>query len=180
MDTIDRRSMLRNIMLLAGVAAMPHASAEALFSGPESLPAATSTLLAAVADTIIPQTDTPGAVAAAVPEAFEKLIANWASPPHREKLIGALDAIETRARDSKGGAFASLSPEARFELLDAYDRANGANADYAELKELLVTLYYLSEPGSTVELRYEHNPGAWEPSIPVTADTRNYGGPGGF
>lgn len=180
MDAIDRRSMLRNIMLLAGVAAIPHGSAEALFNGPESLPAPTAKLLVAVADTIIPATDTPGAVAAGVPAAFEKLIANWASPAHREKLVGAIEAIDSKAREAKSTAFASLSPEARFELLDAYDKANGANADYAEMKDLLVTLYYLSEPGSTVELRYEHNPGAWEPSIPVTADTRNYGGPSGF
>ena len=180
MDAIDRRSMLRNIMLLAGVAAIPHGSAEALFNGPESLPAPTARLLAAIADTIVRAPDTPGALAAGVPAAFEKLLANWASPAHREKLVGALEAIDGKAREAKSAGFASLSPEARFELLDAYDKANGANADYAEMKDLLVTLYYLSEPGSTVELRYEHNPGAWEPSLPVTADTRNYGGPSGF
>lgn len=177
---IDRRGMLRNIVLLAGVAAIPHSGAEALFSGPESLPAATAKLLAAVVDTIVPATDTPGAVAAGVPAAFEKLIANWASPAHRVKLVGALDAIDANAREARGTGFAALQPAARYELLDAYDKANGANADYAEFKDLVVTLYYLSEPGSTVELRYEHNPGAWEPSIPVTADTRNYGGPSGF
>ncbi|HEV2597859.1 gluconate 2-dehydrogenase subunit 3 family protein [Sphingopyxis sp.] len=177
---MDRRSMLRNIMLLAGVAAVPHTSAGALFAGPESLPAPTAKLLAAVADTIIPATDTPGALAAGVPDAFEKLLANWAAPVHRAKLVGALEAIDTKAQGETGTAFAALAPDARFGFLDAYDKANGLNADYAELKELIVTLYYLSEPGATVELRYEHNPGAWEPSIPVTAETRAYGGPSGF
>lgn len=180
MDQLSRRSMLRNIMLLAGVAAIPQGSANALFAGPQSLPASTLALFAAVAETIVPETDTPGAIGAGVPASFDKLIANWASPAQREKLIAALDAIEAMAFSERGTGFAALDPESRFALLDAYDRARAGGADYAKLKELTVTLYYLSETGSTVELRYEHSPGAWEPSIAVTADTRNYGGTGLF
>jgi hypothetical protein len=164
-------------------------------------------LLTAVADTLIPATDTPGAVGVGVPEAFNKLVANWASPKRRGELLAALTAIDTKA-----GGFVALPPAKRFEFLDAHDKAGTAppvttqlkeekdadmagspgytkdaktpaedpTPDYAKLKELLVTLYYLSEIGATVELRYEHNPGSWEPSIPVTAETRNYGGPGGL
>ncbi len=180
MDQLSRRGMLRNIMLLAGIAAIPHGKANALFSGPQSLPAPTLTLFAAVADTIVPETDTPGASGAGVPAAFDKLVANWASPAQRAALIAALDAIEAKAFSERGVGFAVLDPESRFALLDAYDRAQTGGADYAKLKELVVTLYYLSEAGATVELRYEHSPGAWEPSIPVTSDTRNPGGPGLF
>ena len=36
----------------------------------------------------------------------------------------------------------------------------------------------LSEPGMTQELAYEHAPGAWQPSIPVTPETRPAGGLG--
>lgn len=174
-DTLDRRSLLRSVMLLAGVASAPAAGARALLAGPESLPAPTMMLLAAVADTIIPVTDTPGAIAAGVPAGFDKLLANWASPAQRTQLLGALQAI-----DVKAGGFAALAPAARLQMLDAYDKANAGDAGYARLKELLVALYYLSEIGSTVELRYEHSPGAWEPSIPVTVDTRNWGGPASF
>ena len=39
-------------------------------------------------------------------------------------------------------------------------------------KELVLTLYYLSQPGATRELRYEHTPGKWEPSIEIGPDTR--------
>lgn len=205
-DALDRRSLLRSVVLLAGVSATP-AAASALFAGPKSLPSATRALLMAIADTMIPATDTPGALAAGVPAAFEKLLANWAAPARRASLLAALQEVDTKA-----GGFVALSPAQRFEVLDAHDRgkptppvsdrikdekdkgaagnagytkddkpkADGPAPDYAKLKELLVTLYYLTEIGSTVELRYEHNPGAWEPSIPVTADTRNYGGPAGL
>lgn len=174
-DALNRRSLLRSIMLLAGVAATPAAGASALFAGPQSLPAPTMSLLSAVADTMIPVTDTPGALAAGVPESFGKLLANWASPEQRTQLLGALEAI-----DAKAGGFVALPPAKRLELLSAHDKAAAADPGYARLKELLVTLYYLSEIGSTVELRYEHSPGAWEPSLPVTAETRNWGGPAGF
>lgn len=79
----------------------------------------------------------------------------------------------------KGSAFAALPKAARFELLDAYDKALTGGPDYARLKELLVALYYLSEIGATVELRYEHVPGAWVPSLPFTAQTRTYATPSG-
>jgi hypothetical protein len=205
-DAVNRRGLLKSIVVLAGVVATP-AAAQALFDGPQSLPGSTMALLTAVADTMIPATDTPGAIGAGVPAAFDKLVANWASPKRRGELLAALAAI-----DAKAGGFAALPPAERLAVLDAHDRASAAppvatqlkdekdegmagspgytpdakvpaqdpTPDYAKLKELLVTLYYFSEAGATVELRYEHNPGAWEPSIAVTADTRNYGGPGGL
>jgi gluconate 2-dehydrogenase gamma chain len=39
-------------------------------------------------------------------------------------------------------------------------------------------LYYYSEPALTHELAYEHSPGEWLPSIPVTPETRPWGGAG--
>lgn len=178
MDQLSRRGMLRNVMLLAGVAAIPHGAANALFAGPASLPPETSTLLGAVADTIIPATDTPGAADAGVPEQLQKMLANWATAKRRDEILGALQAIDTAARNDAGSPFAALAPAGRLKTLSAFDKANASNPGYSKFKELVIQLYYFSEAGATVELRYEHNPGAWEPSIPVTADTRNYGGPG--
>ena len=84
MGQLSRRGMLRNIMLLAGIAAIPHGKANALFSGPQSLPAPTLTLFAAVADTIVPETDTPGASGAAsatLRRAWTPTISPLTSPP---------------------------------------------------------------------------------------------------
>jgi hypothetical protein len=49
---------------------------------------------------------------------------------------------------------------------------------YAKLKELIVVLFYLSETALTQELIYEHTPGAWQPSVPITPATRGVGGLG--
>lgn len=178
MEQLSRRGMLRNIMLLAGVAAVPHGAANALFTGPASLPAETTALLGAVADTIIPATDTPGAADAGVPEQLQKMLANWATAKRRDEILSSLEAIDAAARTGAGSAFVALSPADRLKTLSAFDKANALSPGYSKFKELVIQLYYYSEAGATEELRYEHNPGAWEPSIPVTADTRNYGGPG--
>jgi hypothetical protein len=47
---------------------------------------------------------------------------------------------------------------------------------YNRVKELIVVLYYISEVALTQELTYEHAPGEWQPSIPVTPATRQSGG----
>lgn len=178
MREIGRRGLLQSVVLLAGVVATP-AGAHALFEGPRSLPESTAALLEAVADTMIPETDTPGAVGAGVPAMFDKLLANWASEAQAAQILGALEAIEAEAASTSGTRFTASTAEQRYQVLHAFDQARSSDPGYAKLKELLVTLYYLSEIGSTVELRYEHVPGVWEPSIPVTPETRAYGGFGG-
>ncbi len=84
------------------------------------------------------------------------------------------------ARASAGKPFALLTPAKRLQVLKAHDAANfKADSDYTRLKELLCVLYYFSKPGATEELRYEHVPGAWEPSIPLTRATRTWAGAAG-
>lgn len=147
-------------------------------------------LISAIADTFVPKTDTPGAVEAGVPKAFEGLLSNWAKPETRKKLLAAMDKIGA----GKGGkAFIDMTPAERVAYLKPIDAAAVAinpnppkdagsgglfagppvmDPDYAQLKSLLVTLYYSSEVGLTQELPYNHNPGPFKPSVPVTAETR--------
>lgn len=198
---LDRRSLLERALLLAGgIAASGFngaALAEAVANGHAFLDASAYSLLSAVADTMIPRTDTPGAIDARVPATFDALLANWASAQCCSQSLEVLNDIDRRARESSGTAFAKLSPERRFAILAPYDgqalqpvaREGGeagfgalltglgvADPKYFVLKELLVTIYYLSEPALTRELIYLHDPGEWQPSIPVTSETRPAGG----
>lgn len=199
---LDRRSMLQRMASLLGAAALP---GDALAVGaPRArrfLDAGRTSLLSAVADTIIPQTDTPGALAAKVPAKLDAMLVNWASPQRRAELIDALARIDTAAIAQEKSRFATLSPERRKDLLVAYDIAalkpvprtdkltgmaammagpSVIDAGYAKLKELIVLLYYYSEEALTTELTYEHVPGGWTPSVKVTPDTRATGGLGNF
>jgi len=198
---MDRRGMLGRMAALVGATAATALSPAALAkaaAGPQRYLDATSfALLSAVADTIVPRTDTPGAVDAGVPATIDALLLNWASGERRYALAQALARIDAKARSQQGKSFADLAPDARYALLDAHDvealavvpaeqklsglaamMAGPAVADrgYAKLKELIVLAYYMSEPALTQELAYEHAPGEWQPSIPVTPQTRPAGG----
>ncbi|MDF0540876.1 gluconate 2-dehydrogenase subunit 3 family protein [Sphingobium sp. H39-3-25] len=201
---VDRRSLIQRLMLLAGASAAggfsPAVLAQAAARPSPYLSPALFALLGAVADTIIPQTDTPGAVGTRIPATFDALIAHWASPDRRAQLTSALTAIDSLAREKRGMGFAELPPAERLALLLPYDAdalkviprpaAAGpaslmqgpsyANPGYGKLKELIVILYYISEPALTHELVYEHAPGEWLPSVPVTPETRATGGAGLF
>ncbi len=199
---MGRRAMLqRAILLVAGtsvLAGSPGLAATTKAAG-KGLSKGQFDICSAVADSIVPTTDTPGAVDAGVPVLLDGMLRKWASPERRIALTGALDTIDTLARAQKNKGFAELPVAERSEFLKLHDamalkpvpRTDGksgiaamlgdpsvADPGYAKLKELIVTLYYYSEPALTSELSYEHAPGQWQPSIPVTPDTRPAGGPG--
>lgn len=194
---IDRRTLIERALMLVGAgAAAGTFSASALAAAAARtkpyLDSATFALLTAVADTIVPRTDTAGAIDAKVPATIDALLVNWASGERRYELTRAMTEIDGLARSAHGKGFVQLSSTERLALLKQHDEAAlkvGAvqaprsiknitagpafvNPGYGKLKELIVLLYYVSEPALTQELSYVHAPGEWQPSIPVTSETR--------
>lgn len=195
----DRRAVMRSVALLLGATVVPTlASCKAATEGEGALDQGQLKLLTAIADTIIPETDTPGAVAANVPKLLSGMIRDWASEKTRAELTGAIAEIGKLSGEKN---FADLDPVARKTLLAEHDKAAvkpgpppkeksnallamaagppTANPGYVRLKGLIVNLYYSSEIASTEELIYEHVPGKFEPSLKVTPDTRPFAGVGG-
>jgi hypothetical protein len=161
----DRRQLLRRALLLVGSTAV--ATPFELFadSSPQSrfFGAAQYSLLATVTDIIIPRTDTPGAIDAGVPVAFDALMKNWASRERQKQFRTLLEEMEQAARGQGSGL-----PE----VLVAFDKSKNGDKVYRKFKELVLALYCLSEVGATQVLRYEHVPGRWEASVKMTPDTR--------
>lgn len=179
-ESSSRRALLQHIGLLLGAAALPAETlyAAAARSQQRFLDAPTFRLLSAACDTFVPRTDTPGAVQAGIPRLIDALLRDWASAPTRASLLEALRRIDAAAIAHAGQGFARLRATDRHALLTTHDAAAIRSADtaYGQLKELVVVLYYSSKTGLTKELPYEHAPGKWQPSIPVTKDTRPFGG----
>lgn len=178
LPAVNRRALLKSAILLVGgtLAGLP---GQVLAQAADAAPAARFfsktqfATMAEVADIILPRTDTPGAKDAGVPDYLDALMVNWASPERQQQFLALIDEIDARAR-SAGGAFPSLPMARRVELLGAFDAEKLAASDqpYAKFKELVLTLFYMSEAGATKELRYELIPGKFEPGIEVTSDTR--------
>ncbi len=173
-----RRQFIRNALLAVGVAGVPLPAFEALakparrsaryFSAPRFA------VLDALSETIMPRTDTPGARDVLVPARIDTLMKTWASAQTKIDFARVLDEVEAAARASDPKGLATLPAAKQLEIVTAFDRAKMKDPAYLKLKGLVLAFYYLSEAGATQELHYEHVPGAWEPSIPVTAETRGY------
>jgi gluconate 2-dehydrogenase gamma chain len=200
---MDRRSLMARIAFLVGAAAIPADAFAAATKGRSKrfLTPAQFSLFTAIADTIIPATDTPGAVSVGVPRLFDKLLATWASAKRQVQLTNALAEIDALAVATDKKSFAALTSARRKAVLMEHDKAalkpgpapkerlTGlaamvagppvANPSYLKVKELVIALYYSSEVALTKELIYEHVPGEWVPSMKVTSDTRPFAGVGG-
>ncbi|MDO7836632.1 gluconate 2-dehydrogenase subunit 3 family protein [Sphingobium sp. HBC34] len=201
--SIDRRAAMAQIAALLGTASLPvEAFASPAAEAKGLLTAARLATLSAIADTVIPATDTPGAVGAAVPQQIDRMLASWASVDTRVRVTGVIADIDALALKAKGRGFAALDAGARQSLLLPYDRDSLApdttavvkssgvlgillpppvvNPGWLTLKGLVLSLYYISEIGMTQEQVYEHVPGAWVPSLKITPGMRPYASGGLF
>ena len=128
-------------------------------------------LLDEVADTILPETKTPGAKAAHVGPFMALMVTD--TYEDREQGI-----FRDGIRALNDAAFMTATPAQRLALLERLDReqkaymdarARGAPAHYFRLmKELTLLGYFTSEIGCTQAQRYEETPGRFEPCVPYT------------
>jgi hypothetical protein len=167
---IDRRALLRTAILLVGgsMAGIPAGAfaQDAAAATKRFFTLAQFAVLDEVAAIIIPKTDTPGAREAGVPANVDMLMSKWASEERQEQFRAMLDSIG-------GAGLMRMKPAERLDYVRKYDaeHLHGEGA-YGRFKELVLTLYYLSEPGATQELRYELSPGKWDGWTEMTPDTR--------
>ena len=133
-------------------------------------------MLSRVADLVIPETDTPGALGVGVPQFIDMMLADWASPQRQARYVAGLDDIDKRARDAGASSFSSSSSEQQMALLLELDKEIFAEDSdgpfFGELKKMVLFAYYSSEAGATVELRFQRIPGDYLPCVSMAEDER--------
>ena len=171
---VNRRALLLGaVVLLGGAGALTRfkgkSSDGAAKSGPE-MSAEQFALLEQITETMIPTTDTPGAIAAGVPVFIRHMLSEWASPASRIEVAEVLEGVQKHAWAKFGAAFVELPPERRHEVARGFDEERVSRKDpaYTKFKYLVLVGYYQSEIGATQELRYELVPGAWRPCVPFS------------
>lgn len=115
-----------------------------------------------LADLIIPQTDTPGAIEAGVPAYIDSVVG--ASAELQSICKAGLQALDDRSQQQGRRAFAGLSVEQQValvtpwsEAVDAH-RTEGAGERFFQLiKNLTADGYYTSYTGLVEELKYTGN-----------------------
>jgi hypothetical protein len=103
----------------------------------------------AVAEGIIPRTDTPGATDARVSEFVDLLLAGYYKDEEKGKLLKGIDAIDAEAIALGGKSFADSTPATQQVLLERWDRSESgpetATAAFKKLKGLTIYGYFTSE-----------------------------------
>lgn len=129
-------------------------------------------LIAALCDTIIPQTGTVGAVGAGVPATLQALATDWGDQTFQDYWRGGLVGLSAVLQTEAEIDFDLMSSEDRTSTLSSYDAevfsGNTDDSFYRDFKATVIEAYYMSEPGASEELAYEPVPGEWIACAPLT------------
>jgi hypothetical protein len=116
-------------------------------------------VMATIADLIIPPTETAGASGAGVVDFIDMMLASWFSPAERADFLGGIGSLDPMSRAQSGAGFLSAGAENQSRLLTLLETQalqNDGTLDprawVARLKLLVLTGYYTSEVGASVEL----------------------------
>ena len=203
-ETIDRREALRRAALLLGGALAAPTVAGVLAGcqaarvpdgawAPRALSRAQAELVAAMAEHILPETDTPGARAAGVHRFIDAMLAESFPPSERERFLAGLAEVDARAGRTSGHRFLQCAPADQRALLEVLDREafasppvplsttwRGGTSDepavpfFRTMKELTLVGYYTSEIGATRELHYAPVPGRYDGCVPLAQVGRTW------
>ena len=161
---MDRRSLLKALAAAGAVSLIPHdafAAWDRIAAGhrvPDGLTEAQLTRVGAIADVILPRTDTPSATDVGVPAFVNVIVSEYFPDDERAAFVANLDALE---------------PDA-IERIDAQsDRRSQPARTYWRLKELIVHGYFTSQPVMERVLHVEIMPGAFDGAAPMPSPRRS-------
>ncbi|MBM3872519.1 MAG: gluconate 2-dehydrogenase subunit 3 family protein [Verrucomicrobia bacterium] len=179
-DSLTRREALRRAALLLGVAFTPSILAAATGAAPTAgtapvapapaLIAAERAVVAAVAERLLPRTDTPGALDAGVPEFIDRLVGAYFTDAERRTFREGVAALDRESGSRAGGPFASRKPEQQDTLLAslAEDAVGRGTTFYSLVREATIVGYFTSELVGKTVLHYDPVPGRFDACIPIS------------
>jgi hypothetical protein len=184
---MDRREVLRLLatgsllqLAPANLFAVLHEARGLIESqtSPRTLNAHQFATVKAMAEMIIPRTDTPGAADVGVAEFIDLILTEWYDEAERERFLSGLADVDSRSHSRFAKDFVDCSSHQQSDTLTALGkkmaeeikenaprmRGRGAMPSnfYATFRYLTLTAYYTSEAGATQELHFEMIPGSYE------------------
>ena len=127
-------------------------------------------LIGAIADTILPRTDSPSATDVKVPAFVDVIVSENFTDTQRAAFVAALPQLETALRGADGTTFVSMDAEHRFVALGAVERSNRQQQPYStywRLKGLVIHGYFTSEQVAKQVLHYQMMPGHYDGAVKV-------------
>ena len=152
-----------------------------------------------IAETILPETSSPGAKAAKTGAFMALMVTDAYTELARDVFRDGLKQVDAASVAANGVAFMSASPAQRLALVQSLDRDQKAAMDrrlpaptnrapapetppdepahyFRMMKELALLGYFTSEVGCTKALRYIESPGRYDPCAPLAPGDRAWAG----
>lgn len=114
-------------------------------------------VMEALADIIIPETDTPGAAEAGVTGFVTALVDGWLDNEDRDRFLAGLDTVDPAARERFGADFADCTEAQRTQIVGEYDaelvrlredpESRASRYFFHDVKRFTITAYFTSEVG---------------------------------
>lgn len=180
---MNRREWLKSMSALAaGAFVAPsllavfdaHAASQKPGAAPRFFTPTQTSLIAAVADIMIPHTDTPGAIDAGVPAFVDSMFKDVYTKADQQRYLGALAAFN----QAGGKPFMQLDEAQRKALVTTLHAKALSNTPDSTLppaedfvmmtKKLTMLGFFMSEPGCTQVLQYIAVPGSLKSDIPLS------------
>jgi len=153
----------------------------------QSLDVHETEVLSIATELIIPETDTPGARAARVPEFIDTVLTGWFDEDERRRFQRGIRELDERARTSGAAGFASSGSDMQTRILKDMEAealhelalvtptrvarraalSSPAAPFFSVLKWLTVVGYYTSDVGMDKELEFIEFPGAYDGCAPI-------------
>jgi Gluconate 2-dehydrogenase subunit 3 len=145
--------------------------------------------VSAMAERIIPQTNTPGAKAVHVNEFIDVILTEWYSEEDRARFLAGLASVDARTKQVFGKAFVDATPPQQTSILEllgnemaqafsalasaprGYRGSDPEPEDnfYFMFRRLVLTGYFTSEAGLIKQLHEEIIPGHYDGCTPTSA-----------
>jgi Gluconate 2-dehydrogenase subunit 3 len=175
---MDRRKALQNVALLLGGTVV----GGSLFLQNGCKPAAKKVnalfdedqvkLMDEIAETILPETSTPGAKAAKVGAFMALMVHDCYNKENQDVFLLGLEKIKAASKEKYSKGFMEITPQQRTEMLTALDieqkqyqeskKKDEPSHYFRMMKELTLLGFFSSEVGATKALRYVAVPGRYD------------------
>ena len=187
----NRRSIIKRISLgiLAATAGVGGYYTFQLRKSPdiESLDA-NKALIEELAETIIPETDTPGAKTAKCADTIIKLVKDCTDKSSQNRFIDGLSSLKDYTQSSFGKEYAALTTEEKHRILQHFEKQGQpqkgllgkaerkllGNSFFTTLKNYTVIAWCTSKAGATQGLAYDFIPGSFIADIPLANGQKSW------
>ena len=205
---ITRRDVIQSVAAMLGGAALTggdrlfaltfddDARAQVTATGYGAFGSAEVALLDEIADTILPETSTPGAKAAKTGAFMALIVTDVYTAENQSIFRDGLRKVDDACKSAHGTSFMTATPAQRLTVLQALDREQKAEMEarrespslprrsdseggrhyFRLMKELALLGYFTSEIGCTKALRYVESPGRFDPCAPHQPGDRSWAG----